>query len=237
MWRQSRYSGSVEGGATGPNADWDWWVADSAGWTGIRVQAKKIDPTTARYGDLNHDSRKKHTQAKRLIANAAKAHGAPTPAYCFFNAWFDPPPLAAGMMGGDPWRRSHGATIVHANEVLSALDQRLKAGAGKAFLAFDTFATRHVPLGRLFCTQPTARGSLATWAQSDQVAGGLHVLPTPEAPPMVQALLLTLSTNPNVSAMGRSRIADAAPFESDVSAVVVQVQDEQTLRDALASIS
>ena len=54
-WNQTRYSGSSEGGEDKPNADWEWWVGDAAGWSVVRVQAKKIDPITATYPDLNKD--------------------------------------------------------------------------------------------------------------------------------------------------------------------------------------
>src|SRR4051812_22530357 len=30
-------------------ADWEWWIADTQGWLGLRIQAKKLDPGTLRY--------------------------------------------------------------------------------------------------------------------------------------------------------------------------------------------
>ena len=240
-WNQTRYSGSSEGGQDGPNADWDWWVADSAGWAGLRIQAKKIDPATAYYPDLNANSKKKREQASLLIGNAAGAAGSPAPAYCFYNAWDDPPPPAAGNMGRDTHRRDWGATLVPAAVVLDALNTRLASGRGKSVLGFDTFLDAHWPLGAFFCQEETPRQSVAAWG-ADVVpdspgADDDEEVPTHATPDVVQSLLMRLSPNLDVAAAGEERLLALAEAPVETRAVLIQVQDDEVLERALASIT
>jgi len=62
-----KYTRYREGKVTG---DWEWWIADSRGWLGLRIQAKKLDPQTGRYLDLEGDVQKATAQADRLVHDA-----------------------------------------------------------------------------------------------------------------------------------------------------------------------
>lgn len=249
LWNQKRYSNRSEGGPTKPNADWEWWVGDGAGWNGIRVQAKKMDPSSGLYPDLDNDLTKKRQQATWLIANALKASGRPVPAYCFFNAWADPAPVTSHL-GTSPWRRLFGASLVPAPDVLSAIVQR--QGDPSKKVGFDSVIQRpgagHLPLHRLFCSDGThsRRESLVAWS-SRHIE--LYEIPDNRLPPgspasepvgpeslpdHAKALLRTLSSDPT-DRLAAQEYLDGIDEPSD-PAVVVTVEDRGVVTEALTRI-
>ena len=67
-------------------ADWDWWFVDQLQGTilGLRIQAKKIDPTLRFFRDVDLN------QLQLLESSAAKVNAYPL--YCFYTYWRDPAP-------------------------------------------------------------------------------------------------------------------------------------------------
>lgn len=248
-WWQRRYEGSGEGGETKPNADWEWWFGDATGWTGMRVQAKKMDSATGRYPDLNNDSGKKRQQADWLIANALAAPGQPAPFYCFFNAWPDDAPVAS-FVKTSSLRRDYGATLVPAPAVRAALDRRVRSlKRGASILGFDDFDGLHAPLAVPFCQgqEDSVRRSLAefieaTWGVADE-GGAADDIPRPSTAPVpatelaaeVQLVLRAANPDPDIAGPARERLS--AVTQPQAGAIAAVAQDRDTLMTAINAVS
>lgn len=84
----TRHQESING------ADWEWWLGSGDQWLGIRIQAKKINPSLLRYEHIEH-SNKHGRQVDLLIHHSYNSHPRRIPLYVFYNFWntdrYDPP--------------------------------------------------------------------------------------------------------------------------------------------------
>lgn len=239
VWRQETYDGSAEGGEDGTNADWEWWVADESGWNGVRVQAKKMDPRTGLYPDLNRDEEKREEQARRLITNAQELEGRPASLYCFYNAWDDAVRLSSPLRKSGV-RRDFGATIVSAPQVLEAIEQR-RAGVPRRrpTVGFDTVG-EHVPLAQLFCSRSrTPREALTLQiARSFRGAEGdatprTEPVDESQLPDRVRDVIVATSGDADFAPAAASRLAERRSDDTTPGTVIVTMQDERTLKRAV----
>lgn len=67
-------------------ADWEWWLGSEDSWLGLRVQAKKINPKTLRYPNLNRKNQHGR-QIDLLIEDSRKNYPQFVPVYVFYNYW------------------------------------------------------------------------------------------------------------------------------------------------------
>lgn len=69
-------------------ADWEWWLVSPGTRLGLRVQAKKLDPKTLRYKDLNYITPSGTRQIDLLIRKAINGkYGRTLPIYVLYNFW------------------------------------------------------------------------------------------------------------------------------------------------------
>jgi hypothetical protein len=75
-------------------ADWEWWIKIGGLWTGMRVQAKRIDVVRQEYLQLSHKVKRKNgrwaLQVNNLIAEAKMPNSSEPhriPIYCFYNCF------------------------------------------------------------------------------------------------------------------------------------------------------
>lgn len=108
----------------GNGADWERWLGRRGDWTGMRVQAKKLDADGARYVQLNHEVGDPPRRQSDLFREAAAVAGLPA-VYVLYNGE-TPSPLG--------WRRSTcvrdqewqwGCAVASAGEVLRAGSDRV----------------------------------------------------------------------------------------------------------------
>jgi hypothetical protein len=81
-----KFSSYEEGRASG--ADWEWWFGSATSWLGVRIQAKKIDPSQ-QYPELLHVAPNGSLQVDMLIQSSQKEQLYPL--YCFYNFWLGAP--------------------------------------------------------------------------------------------------------------------------------------------------
>lgn len=68
-------------------ADWVWWFGSrTSGWFGMRVQAKRMDPTTHDYPYLDHMIRSTGNKQIDVLISSARSQGL-FPGYIFYNAF------------------------------------------------------------------------------------------------------------------------------------------------------
>lgn len=133
--------------ATG--ADWQWWFKDDTGYAGMRVQAKRRDPSTGSLG-LRAMAPPPPTerQARRLV-DAAAADGLPA-FYCFYSYR---PPQGAGAASTGPC--PHGpldAAQWGASLLLGSAAVRAAEAPGRLSRAREeTLAATATPLWRAVC--------------------------------------------------------------------------------------
>lgn len=80
----SRYQESKTG------ADWDWelWLGSGNLWLPLSIQAKKLNPKTLKYEELNYQPQKSPmTQMDTLINNSLLSMPPKIPIYVFYNYW------------------------------------------------------------------------------------------------------------------------------------------------------
>jgi hypothetical protein len=76
-------------------ADWEWWFGASGYWLGLRIQAKKLEPKSLTYPELDTVDKHGNKQIDILIKEAFAYQPKCMPIYVFYNYWgtdiFDPP--------------------------------------------------------------------------------------------------------------------------------------------------
>ena len=132
--------------ATG--ADWEWWVLRGSRGLGMRVQAKRLNPTGT-YPAVGRRVGAKRTAGRQidvLIADAGATPIPTVPMYCFYNG-------SPGADGNHPWGlrctpfaddRIRGCTLALATSVRAAL------GSGDS-VDLDDIAGSCVPWSDLVC--------------------------------------------------------------------------------------
>lgn len=71
-------------------ADWELWLGSPSGWLALRVQAKKLDPVSLTYKELDYPNGTGR-QLRTLMKNAARRRLIPM--YCFYNYWNPDPSI------------------------------------------------------------------------------------------------------------------------------------------------
>lgn len=108
-------------------ADWEWWLGSKGFWLGLRVQAKKLDPSALTYPELDKQN-ENGMQIDLLIQNALTNTPKFIPLYVFYNYW--------NVDGFDPgWRcqtypksnEMMGCSLSYAGDVKEILDRGSKA--------------------------------------------------------------------------------------------------------------
>lgn len=141
-------------------ADFDWWLgSDTAGWTGIRFQAKKLDDGV--YAKLGY--RVGVDRQYDLLIEEALSDGV-WPFYCFYNGWEGgwPPAIsnAACRNGREPVtlnspRGRDACTHVSLEHFGCAVApaqavRRRHRGARRGRLEFESYLPASVPWSRMF---------------------------------------------------------------------------------------
>lgn len=67
-------------------ADWEWWLGSTAGWLGLRVQAKKLNSRTLKYTGLDRTT-SRGRQIDLLINHSMSSNPPKIPIYVFYNYW------------------------------------------------------------------------------------------------------------------------------------------------------
>ncbi len=79
-----KYTKHREGKTTG--ADWEWWLVGQGKAFGMRVQAKRLDPVSCKYEELDHTVPRRRQKQVNLLLKDARSHNL-YPVYCFYNYW------------------------------------------------------------------------------------------------------------------------------------------------------
>jgi hypothetical protein len=71
-------------------ADFEWWIGRPGAYLGLRIQAKMLNPSSAKYGALLKSGSLPLKQVDTLIKDAEGTRKC-YPIYCFYNYWFQAP--------------------------------------------------------------------------------------------------------------------------------------------------
>jgi hypothetical protein len=169
-------------------ADFELWIGSAGDWRGLRIQAKKINPSTGGFDEFTGGAKRKKaiSQAADLIFDSNRP-GEPTrePMYCFYNYWEAKSPSAPTV------RRdaSYGCAVASAFAVLPNLaagESRLGAlspilpwerlvcdGGGKRSLAdvANDAIDEIVPSTAVFRSEPTDLPEEIAWLREVDAVG------------------------------------------------------------------
>lgn len=108
-------------------ADWEWWLTNGSLWTGLLIQAKRLDPKSHKYPSIKHKVGETDTPQIDLLIDYANLKGI-DPLYFFYNYSTSPIATFTWNCGTTPVSESlFGCTTAHALAVKSIL---VKGGAG-----------------------------------------------------------------------------------------------------------